>query len=181
MQVLLGLGGNLGDPPVTFHQALAALDRRHTVVACSSLYRTEPVGPPQPRYWNMAALVQTTAGLRQLLDECHEIEAAAGRERAVHWGPRTLDLDLLLCESIVVRTTRLTVPHPELHRRAFALVPAAELVGRWRHPLLGESIAALADRVGRSGVVVASDAEGSRARVASVAQTRSRPIGVAVS
>ncbi len=155
MHVLVGLGGNLGDPPTAFHRALVTLHRRHPVVACSSLYRTEPVGPPQPRYWNMSVVVESKAPLRQLLDECLAIEAAAGRQRRVHWGARTLDLDLLLCNGMVVRGDSLTVPHPELHRRAFALVPSAELVPGWIHPLLGESIASLAGRIGSDGVALA--------------------------
>ena len=153
MHVLLGLGGNLGDPPEAFRTALGTLQQRHRLVVCSGLYRTDPVGPPQPRYWNMVAVVDVAVPLHRLLHECHEIEAAAGRQRVQRWGARTLDLDLLLGADLVVRSDELLVPHPELHRRAFVLIPALEIVPEWRHPMLGESIAELAERVGNDGVV----------------------------
>jgi 2-amino-4-hydroxy-6-hydroxymethyldihydropteridine diphosphokinase len=146
MQILLGLGGNLGDPPQAFNRALAALSECHQVLALSRRYRSEPEGPPQPRYWNMAALLEVSAPLLQLLDQCQEIEWQAGRRRdSEHrWGPRPLDLDLLMGRTLVHRGPRLVLPHPHLVRRAFALVPAAELTPEWVHPAAGNTLAELA-------------------------------------
>ncbi len=149
MQVIIGLGGNIGDPPAAFHRAIAALGTVHRVHRVSRFLRTRPVGPPQPEYTNGAVLVDVRSGLLTLLELCLELEAAAGRVRedAPRWGPRPLDLDLLIAEDVVHRGPRLILPHPELHRRAFALVPAAELCPAWVHPFAGATLAELAASV----------------------------------
>jgi len=154
VRVIIGLGGNLGDPPAAFRRAIAGLGVVHRVEAVSHFYKTRPVGPPQPDYWNGAALIDASTDLLELLRLCHELEAAAGRHRegAEHWGPRPLDLDLLLAEGVVHRGPRLVLPHPELHRRAFALVPAAELAPAWIHPLIGKTLAELAEETGELGI-----------------------------
>lgn len=146
MRVVLGLGGNLGDPPKTFQMALSVLSESHRVLLVSRLYRTEPEGPAQPRFWNMAALIHATTPLLDLLDESLRIEAAAQRSRepGQRWQPRTLDVDLLIAEGLVHRGPQLILPHPRLHRRAFALVPAAELVPDWLHPLYQRTLGDLA-------------------------------------
>jgi 2-amino-4-hydroxy-6-hydroxymethyldihydropteridine diphosphokinase len=146
MRVVLGLGGNLGKPGAAFAQALEALAGVGRVTAVSRLWRTRPVGPPQPDFLNAAALLDWPAGPRSLLDRCRELEAVAGRDRAreVPWGPRTLDLDLLLATSAVCRGPVLELPHPRLHERRFALEPAAEVAPNWVHPLLGQTIKELA-------------------------------------
>ena len=126
MRVILGLGGNVGDVPAAFSGALEGLAEMHAIQALSALYRSAPVGPPQPRFWNMAAVLELRTSLTALLDLCQELEEAAGRdrEREVRWGPRPLDLALLLGEGVVCRGPRLELPHPRLLERAFALVPA---------------------------------------------------------
>ncbi len=146
MRLILGLGGNLDDPPAAFQGALDALGRFVRVVTVSSLYRSDPIGPPQPRYWNMAALLEIAVPPVELLDRCQELEAAAGRDRSreVLWGPRPLDLDLLLAEGIIVLGARLILPHPRLLERPFALVPAAEAAPDLLHPLADRTLAELA-------------------------------------
>jgi len=146
MDVLLGLGGNLGDPPAAFRRAVEDLEFETEVCAVSSLYRSYPVGPPQPRYWNMTVFVRCPLQPLALLDFCQRLEVEAGRVRdpAQVWGPRTLDIDLLLARQIVHVSGRLFLPHAHLHRRAFALVPASEIVPHWRHPLVGETIGEMA-------------------------------------
>jgi 2-amino-4-hydroxy-6-hydroxymethyldihydropteridine diphosphokinase len=146
VRLLLALGGNLQDPPAAFRMALGALAARHPVVAVSRLYRTRPVGPPQPRFWNLVALLEPDAPLLDLLGQCQELELAAGRERAreARWGPRPLDLDLLAAEGVVHRGPRLELPHPRFGGRAFVLVPAAELAPEWRLAGSGPTLAALA-------------------------------------
>jgi 2-amino-4-hydroxy-6-hydroxymethyldihydropteridine diphosphokinase len=110
----------------------------------SSVYETEPLGPPQPRYLNAAVLLTTALEPEALLDALLRIEASEGRERRERWGPRTLDLDVLWIEGRAVRTARIEVPHPGLKDRAFALLPLLELVPDAVDPLTGQRYAQLA-------------------------------------
>lgn len=154
MELLLGLGGNTGDPPRAFREALRSLAGRHSVAAVSYLYRTDPQGPPQARYFNLVARLEVSAPLRAFFGLCVELEAAAGRDRrlATRWGPRPLDLDLLMAPGLVLRGCDLELPHPRLHCRAFALVPAAELASDWVHPWLGRTLGELAGEADARGV-----------------------------
>ena len=132
MRAYLGLGANLGDREATIRRAVELLDEieRVEVAAVSELRETEPWGPlEQPPYLNGVAAVETELEPRALLDALLEIEARLGRVRVPgeRWGPRTVDLDLLLFGDLVVDEPGLTVPHPHLHERRFALEPLAEL------------------------------------------------------
>lgn len=135
----VALGSNLADPAAQVRGAFAELaalpDTR--LVARSRLYRTRAVGPPQPDYVNAAALLQTRLDPDTLFDALLAIEAAHGRTRGERWGPRTLDLDLLVYGDAVIDTPRLTVPHPQLPRRPFVLVPLAEVAAGLEVPGLG--------------------------------------------
>jgi len=142
--VLLAFGANLGDP---YSQILDAWNRigRIPGVQCqnlSSFRLTKPVGGPenQPDFLNGAGLVDTTLSPEQLLDEIMKIESAMGRKRTEHWGPRTIDIDILLFGDLVIQTERLTIPHPRMHERSFVLDPAAEIVPEMIHPILGKSV-----------------------------------------
>lgn len=155
MDVVLGLGGNVGDVAHAFGVARARLAGVGRVTAVSAVYRTRPVGrSDQPDFLNAALRCVWPAGARSLLEACLELEREAGRERtaADRWGPRPLDLDLLIADGVVCRGSRLVLPHPRLLERAFALVPAAEVAGGWRHPLDGRSLAALALACDRTGM-----------------------------
>lgn len=147
--VVLGLGGNLGSTREVFERVLGDLSASGLVRARSRLYRSRAVGPPQPDYLNAAVLLDWPGDPRSLLERCHELEAAAGRDRGreERWGPRPLDLDLLIADGVVCRGPRLVLPHPRLCARAFALLPAAEVAGEWVHPHLGLSLRALADAI----------------------------------
>lgn len=126
----LGLGSNLGDRLAHLQDAVGRLhaDPRTTVHAVSSVYQTEPVGgPEQEPYLNIAVRVGTRRSPVRLLRLCHEVEAAGGRQRTTRWGPRTIDVDILLYGPRVVETRRLQIPHPRLVERAFALVPLIEV------------------------------------------------------
>ncbi|HEX6725334.1 MAG TPA: 2-amino-4-hydroxy-6-hydroxymethyldihydropteridine diphosphokinase [Gaiella sp.] len=132
MRAYVGLGANLGDREATIRRAVSLLDDLAgvTVVGVSILRETEPWGPvEQPPYLNGAAVVETELGPRELLAALLDIERRLGRNRGdeERWGPRTIDLDLLLYDDLVLDEPGLGVPHPRLHERRFALEPLAEL------------------------------------------------------
>ena len=131
MRAFVGLGANLGDREATIARAVELLSQAEGVeiVAVSSLRETEPWGPvEQPPYLNGAAEVETELPPRALLEVLLGVEQALGRRRSgERWGPRTIDLDLLLFDEVEVDEPGLTVPHPRLHERRFALEPLAEL------------------------------------------------------
>lgn len=141
-QAFLGVGSNLGDRWATICGALAALARAPGITAleASAVYETAPVGvADQPPFLNLVAGVETTLTPEALLAVLHEQEKAAGRRRdqEVRWGPRTLDLDLLLFEGETRAGPGLTLPHPRMWERAFVTVPLRELlsrVGRFQRP-----------------------------------------------
>lgn len=121
----IGLGSNLGDREATIRAAVAALPG---LVAVSSLQETDPVGKTdQPRFLNGVAAVETDLSAPELLQLLLSVERELGRERRERWGPRTIDLDLLLFGDETLDEPGLTVPHPALHERRFALEPLAEL------------------------------------------------------
>lgn len=130
-RVYIGLGSNLAEPRQQLRNALDALENipSSRLAGVSSLYVSDPLGPPdQPRYYNAVAVLDTSLAPLALLDALQAIEQAQGRERkAERWGPRTLDLDILLFGDRVLAEPRLTVPHYHLHARPFVLYPLAEV------------------------------------------------------
>ncbi len=125
-RAFLALGSNLGDRVAELRRAVAAMP---DLAAASAVYETDPVGGPegQGAYLNMVVQLDTDRSPRQLLDACRSLEAAAGRVREVHWGPRTLDVDVLWIDGVTVDEADLQVPHPRLRERPFVLAPLAEL------------------------------------------------------
>ena len=126
MRSFLGMGSNLGDRRGLLSEALVALP---DLVAVSPLYESEPVGgpPDQPWFLNLVAELSSPRSPRQLLEVCQELEVAARRERAVRFGPRTLDVDVLLVDDLRVDEPDLVVPHPRMWERRFVLRPLADL------------------------------------------------------
>jgi 2-amino-4-hydroxy-6-hydroxymethyldihydropteridine diphosphokinase len=145
IDVAIALGSNLGDSLAILEAALITLDEHAdiTLVSRSSWYKTRPIGPPQPDYLNGCALLQTTLEPLPLLEQLLAIERRFGRQRGERWGPRSLDLDVLLYGDQRVDTERLQIPHPRMRERAFVLVPLAEIAPDWIEPVTGLTIAAL--------------------------------------
>ncbi len=138
----IGLGANLGDPARQVREAVSRLGElpEVEVLKTSRLYRTPPVGPPgQPWYINAVVQVKTRLTPEELMRRLLLIERQMGRERGERWGPRVIDLDLLLYDGEVLAGPELTVPHPEMHRRAFVLVPLAEIAPQAWHPVLSRT------------------------------------------
>lgn len=152
----IGLGANLGDAEATLRAAVTAL--RHLpgtrLQALSSLYRSAPVGPSgQDDYLNAVACIETGLAPHALLQALQAIETSHGRLRDVRWGPRTLDLDLLLYGNDRIHSADLIVPHPEMTRRNFVVVPLLEIVPIATLPD-GTPLAALPVAVDRTGLAV---------------------------
>lgn len=139
----IGLGANLGDREGNIRAALQAMEACGLrVAAVSPLYETEPWGVlDQPRFINAACAVETDLDPCALLDALKAIEQELGRETTVRYGPRPIDLDILLYDDLIVNTPRLTIPHSGLIGRATALVPLADIAPTLRHPLSGRTIA----------------------------------------
>ncbi|WP_254564969.1 2-amino-4-hydroxy-6-hydroxymethyldihydropteridine diphosphokinase [Oscillatoria sp. HE19RPO] len=150
----IGLGSNLGDSRSTLESALAILDRTPGIELKkrSIWYKTAPIGPSQPDYFNGCALLEVQLNPQELLKVLLNIERQFGRIRQERWGPRTLDLDILLFGDLILETSELQLPHPRMRERAFVLVPLAEIVPNWIDPVSGEAIAQLLEKVDRSGV-----------------------------
>ena len=134
VRAYLGIGANLGDRAAHLQSAVDRLADAPgvDVVAVSPVYETAPVGgPSQPDYLNAVVAVDTSLTPHELLEIAHRLEAAAQRVRGERWGPRTLDVDLLLVGDLTVDDPDLVVPHPRMTERAFVLVPLADVDSRW--------------------------------------------------
>ena len=140
--VYLGLGANLGDRAANLFRALAALGARGILVRrVSPLYETEPWGlTEQPRFLNAACAVETTLAPAALLAALKGIERDLGRVETVRYGPRPIDLDILLYDALTIETPTLTIPHPGMLERATVLVPLADIAGVAVHPHTGRTI-----------------------------------------
>ena len=125
MRVFLSLGSNMGDRRRVLREAVESLPGVERV---SPVYETEPVGgPPQPDYLNLVVELETDLSPRALLGLCHRLESAAGRMPGERWGPRPLDVDVLLVDDLVVDEPDLTIPHPRMQVRRFVMAPLADI------------------------------------------------------
>lgn len=142
-EVYLSLGSNLGDRLRFLKKAIEKIGESDSVAIrkISPVYETDPVGnPDQPRFLNLVILIETTLKPLRLLDYLLDIEERLGRERDEKWGPRTIDLDILLYDELITSSDRLTLPHPRMHQRRFVLVPLARINPNLFHPLLKKSV-----------------------------------------
>ena len=146
----LGLGSNLGDKEAYLNQAVKALDetRGCQVEKVSSYLVTEPYGGvEQDDFLNACLCLKTYLSPEELLRRLHEIEQDAHRERIVRWGPRTLDLDILLYDDLILETEDLILPHMDMENREFVLKPLSEIAPNLRHPILHKTMRQLADQL----------------------------------
>ena len=156
----VALGSNLEQPQLRLQQAVAAIEdiKNTSIVACSRLYRSAPIGPPgQPDYCNAVVAIDTSLEPLALLDALQAIENAHGRTRTLRWGPRTLDLDILLFGNRRIRSPRLTIPHWQMQIRNFVLCPLLDVAPELVLPG-GLPLSALVERLGYQRLsVIAED------------------------
>ena len=145
----IGFGSNIGDRLVHIQNAIQTLSKTEgiTLQKISSLYKTDPVGyEAQAQFLNGVAAIHTTLSPLSLLHTLKDIETAIGRKHRIRWGPREIDLDILIYGDLCVQTEKLVVPHPEMHLRGFVLVPLAEIAPDLVHPVFQVSIQTLLNR-----------------------------------
>jgi 2-amino-4-hydroxy-6-hydroxymethyldihydropteridine diphosphokinase len=153
-QAAIALGSNQGDSHQILTSALKAIASIPEIrlQAHSHYYQTVAIGPPQPDYLNACALITTCLTPQRLLHMLLKIEQQFGRVRRERWGPRLLDLDLLLFDHLVLNLPDLQIPHPRMTERAFVLVPLAEIAADWVEPVSGRAIAELTQTIDQSGI-----------------------------
>jgi 2-amino-4-hydroxy-6-hydroxymethyldihydropteridine diphosphokinase len=140
----IGIGSNVGDREANCRKAIELLAEAGRVISISSLYYTEPVGyKEQEDFINAVVSLETDLSARELLDACHAIEDRLGRKRTLRWGPRTIDLDILLYGDLVMSQHDLVIPHPLMATRKFVLAPLAEIAPEVVHPVLLKTAAQL--------------------------------------
>ncbi|GBF82402.1 2-amino-4-hydroxy-6-hydroxymethyldihydropteridine diphosphokinase [Aphanothece sacrum] len=150
----IALGSNLGDSLLILEKTITLLSETPSIdlISHSHWYKTAPIGPPQPDYLNGCAILETCLIPEALLQILLNIEQQFGRIRREKWGPRTLDLDLLLYGDFILETPILQVPHPGMIERAFVLVPLSEIAPNWIHPVAKKTIIELLNKVNCEGV-----------------------------
>lgn len=152
-RVFLGLGSNLGDRQANLFRALQLLEPEVGIESVSSIYRTDPWGvQEQPHFLNCAVAANTSLTPHELLVKLKSIEQKMGRQPTFRYGPRLVDLDILLYDELILSSDELTIPHPRMLERAFVLVPLAEIIGSLLHPIRKLSFRQLADEINRSGI-----------------------------
>ena len=149
-EAYLGIGSNLGDKEANLKEAIRLLDEdtECKVVRVSPFHITEPVGGvEQDDFLNGALYIKTLKSPEELLNLIASIEKALKRERIVHWGPRTIDLDILFYDDEIIQTKDLTIPHPEITNREFVLEPLSEIAPWVKHPVYGETVLQLRNNI----------------------------------
>jgi len=154
LKAFIGVGSNIGEKIENCIKAISFLNRIEgcSVIKRSSFYKTEPIGyKDQDWFVNCAVMIETELSPYELLKKLKEIELLMGREKGIKWGPRIIDLDILMYEDIVIDEDELTIPHPLMHKRRFVLVPMNEIAPDIEHPVLKKSIKELLRRLPEDG------------------------------
>lgn len=151
----LGLGANLGDKVASLQRAIAMVDAHDgcSISGISSIYITKPIGvKDQPDFANVVIEVNTSLDPYELLGLCNKIEDEIGRKRTIRWGPRVIDMDILLYDGVNIYDERLTIPHPRMMERAFVILPLAEIAPDLVLPG-GITARGAANNVDRAGII----------------------------
>jgi len=146
----LGFGSNLGNKRENIEKAIKMLEEHDAIKidSISSFYTTEPVGlKEQPYFLNAAAKIITDFKPLEFLSLCQNIENSLHRVRTVRWGPRTIDIDILLFDNLIINSGNLTIPHPEMHKREFVLKPLCDIAPSLIHPVFGKTILELLEQL----------------------------------
>ncbi|MCM8779147.1 MAG: 2-amino-4-hydroxy-6-hydroxymethyldihydropteridine diphosphokinase [Candidatus Omnitrophica bacterium] len=138
----IGIGSNLGNRKKNIEKAIVFLkaDKKIKLLKKSRIYETEPLGPPQRKFLNGVLKIETKYSPFELLRRLKEIELLLGRKGSPRWGPRTIDLDILFYGRLVLKTKKLTLPHPQVSERLFVLKPLCEISPYLKHPVIKKSI-----------------------------------------
>jgi 2-amino-4-hydroxy-6-hydroxymethyldihydropteridine diphosphokinase len=157
--VFLGLGSNLGNRIENLRSAIIGLEPEARAIRCSPVYETPPWGyEDQPRFLNQVVKVETELAPGDLMEQIKEVENNIGREETFRYGPRSIDIDILFYDDLVIDSPPLIIPHARIPERAFVLIPMADLDPGYLHPKLDETIENLLEKVNREGIKYYSSA-----------------------
>lgn len=152
--VFIGVGANLGPVRENFARALRSMEKCARVLAVSSLYESDPVGPKdQPKFTNAVVKVETELSPFGLLDHLKAIEKEVGRKKTKRWGPRVIDLDIIFYGDLVISTDSLVIPHPRAHERRFVLEPLLEIEPAAWHPVKNMTVRDICSGLGNSQAI----------------------------
>ena len=144
--VFLGIGSNLGDREENLAQARGSIEAFARIEAVSPVYETDAWGfEDQPAFLNQVIHIKTSLSSQALLKRIKRIEKDLGRKKSFRWGPRLIDIDILFFSNHVIESASLTIPHKELHKRTFVLVPLADIAPDFVHPVFNQTVSALCD------------------------------------
>lgn len=149
-KAILSIGSNMGDKEEYLNHAVDSLydDENCRVNVVSNYIETEPYGPiEQDNFLNGCIEIETLYSPRELLEKVNQIEAESGRTRDIHWGPRTLDIDIIFYEDKIIDEPDLKIPHVEMHKRLFVLEPLKQIAPYWKHPILNQTVSQILEEL----------------------------------